>query len=98
VLPALFDPRINIDSSGPGQDVGYFSNDAVNALIDKADATADPAARSRVWEQADRSIRDEGGYIALSATKALYLHGAGVKSYEDHSVGGIVDLATVSVR
>ena len=51
-----------------------------------------------MWEQADRTIRDEGGYIALSATKALYLHGAGVRSYEDHSVGGIVDLATVSVR
>ncbi|MBW8730052.1 MAG: ABC transporter substrate-binding protein [Terrabacter sp.] len=98
VLPALFDSRINIDSSGPGQDVGYFSSDAVNALIDKADGTADPTARARVWEQADRSIRDEGGYIALSATKALYLHGAGVNSYEDHSVGGIVDLATVSVR
>jgi len=98
VLPALFDPRINIDSSGPGQDVGYFSSDAVNALIDKAVATPDPRARATVWEKADRVIRDEGGYIALSATKALYLHGAGVKTYEDHSVGGIVDLATVSVR
>jgi peptide/nickel transport system substrate-binding protein len=98
VLPALFDPRINIDSSGPGQDVGYFSSDAVNALIDKADATADTDARAKVWEQADRAIRDQGGYIALSATKALHLHGAGVKFYEDHSVGGIVDLATVSVR
>jgi peptide/nickel transport system substrate-binding protein len=98
VLPALFDPRINIDSSGPGQDVGYFSSSAVNALIDRADATADPAARAKVWEQADSTIRDQVGYIALSATKALYLHGAGVRSYEDHSIGGIVDLATVSVR
>jgi len=98
VLPALFDPRINLDSSGPGQDVGYFSSDGVNALIDRADATADPAARAKVWAQADRTIRGEGGYIGLSATKALYLHGAGVRSYEDHSVGGIVDLATVSVR
>ena len=26
VLPALFDARINIDSSGPGQDVGYFED------------------------------------------------------------------------
>ena len=51
VLPALFDSRINIDSSGPGQDVGYFSSDAVNALIDKADATADPAARAKVWSR-----------------------------------------------
>ena len=98
VLPALFDPRINIDSTGPGQDVGYFSSAGVNTLIDRADATGDPAARAKVWEQADRTIRDEGGYIALSATKALHLHGAGVRSYEDHSVGGIVDLATVSVR
>ena len=98
VLPALFDSRINIDSSGPGQDVGYFSSDAVNALIDKADATADPAARAKVWEQADAAVRGAGGYIALSATKALYLHGSGVQSYEDHPVGGIVDLATVAVR
>ncbi len=82
----------------PGQDVGYFSSDAVNALIDKADATADPAARAKVWEQADAAVRGEGGYIALSATKALYLHGSGVRSYEDHPVGGIVDLATVAVR
>jgi peptide/nickel transport system substrate-binding protein len=98
VLPALFDSRINIDSSGPGQDVGYFSSAAVNALIDKADVTADPTSRAKVWEQADRTLRDEGGYIALSATKALYLHGSGVRSYEDHAVGGIVDLATVAVR
>ena len=98
VLPALFDSRINIDSSGPGQDVGYFSSAAVNALIDKADVTADPTSRAKVWEQADRKLRDEGGYIALSATKALYLHGSGVRSYEDHAVGGIVDLATVAVR
>ena len=98
VLPALFDSRINIDSSGPGQDVGYFSSDAVNALIDKADATADPAARATVWEQADAAVRGEGGYIALSATKALHLHGSGVRFYEDHPVGGIVDLATVAVR
>ena len=98
VLPALFDSRINIDSSGPGQDVGYYDSDAVNALMDRAHATSDPAARARVWLQADSAIRDGGGYIALSATKALHLHGAGVKNYEDHSVGGIVDLATASVR
>ena len=37
-------------------------------------------------------------YVALSATKAPYLQGSGVRHYEDHAVGGIVDLATVSVR
>lgn len=67
-------------------------------LIDQADATTDPAARARVWVQADRVIRDDGGYIALAATKALHLHGATVRTYEDHGVGGIVDLATVSLR
>ena len=98
VLPALFDSRINIDSSGPGQDVGYFSDDGVAALIDKADSTANPAARLRVWAQVDDAIRAKGGYVALAATKALYLHGAGRHRYEDHAVGGIVDLATVAVR
>ena len=98
VLPALFDSRLNIDSSGPGQDVGYFSDDAVNSLMDKADATADPKARAEVWSKVDAAIRDKDGYIALSATKALYLHGSGVKHYEDHAVGAIVDVATVAVR
>jgi peptide/nickel transport system substrate-binding protein len=98
VLPALFDSRLNIDSSGPGQDVGYFSDGPVNTLMDQADATADPKARAAVWSKVDTAIRDAGGYIALSATKALYLHGSGVRNYEDHAVGGIVDLATVSVH
>jgi peptide/nickel transport system substrate-binding protein len=98
VLPALFDSRINVDSSGPGQDVGYFADAGVEGLIDKADSTADPAARKRVWARVDDAIRARGGYVALSATKALYLHGAGVRHYEDHAVGGIVDLATVAVR
>jgi peptide/nickel transport system substrate-binding protein len=98
VLPALFDSRINIDSSGPGQDVGYFGDAGIERLMDKADATVDPAARRRVWAQVDDAIRSQGGYVALAATKALYLHGAGVRHYEDHAVGGIVDLATVAVR
>jgi peptide/nickel transport system substrate-binding protein len=98
VLPPLFDSRTNIDSSGPGQDVGYFSSPALNALIDQADSTPDPGARVGVWQRADRAVRDEGGYIALAATRALHLHGSGVRSYEDHGIGGIVDLATVSVR
>ncbi len=98
VLPALFDSRLNIDSSGPGQDVGYFSDDTVNSLMDKADATPDPKARASVWGQVDDAIRAKQGYVALSATKALYLHGSGVKNYEDHAVGAVVDLATVAVR
>jgi peptide/nickel transport system substrate-binding protein len=98
VLPALFDSRLNIDSSGPGQDVGYFSDDTVNGLMDKADATPDPKARASVWAQVDDAIRAKQGYVALSATKALYLHGSGIKNYEDHAVGAVVDLATVAVR
>jgi peptide/nickel transport system substrate-binding protein len=98
VLPALFDARINIDSSGPGQDVGYFSDDTVGATMDKAVATADPSARAKLWDQADARIRELGGYVALSASKAMYIHGAGVRNYDDHAVGGIVDLATVAVQ
>lgn len=97
VLPALFDARINIDSSGPGQDVGYFSDPAVASLMDRAQSTDDPQARAATWAQADRLIRDRGGYIALCATKSLHIHGSAVQNYEDHAVGGIVDLATVAV-
>jgi len=98
VLPALFDARINVDSSGPGQDVGYFDDPQVAALMDKAVATPDPRTRAAVWAAADALIRERGGYVALAADKGLHIHGSGVQHYADHAVGGIVDLATVSVR
>jgi peptide/nickel transport system substrate-binding protein len=98
VLPALFDARINIDSSGPGQDVGYFSDVTVGATMDKAVATAAAEARAKVWEQADTLIRAKGGYVGLAASKAMHIHGGGVRGYTDHVVGGIVDLATVGVE
>jgi peptide/nickel transport system substrate-binding protein len=98
ILPALFDARINIDSSGPGQDVGYFEDKAVAKLMDQAQATADPVKRAAVWAKADALIRERGGYVALAATKVLHLHGSGVLHYDDHAVGGIVDLATVALR
>ena len=98
VLPALFDARINIDSSGPGQDVGYFDDKAVAKLMDQAQATADRSKRAGLWAKADALIRERGGYVALAATKVLHIHGSGVLHYDDHAVGGIVDLATVAVR
>ena len=98
VLPPLFDARTNVGSSGPGQDVGYFDDARVQALADRAAATPDATERADLWGQADRAIRDAGGYVALVAGRALHVHGPGVAHYEEHSVGGIVDLATVSVR
>ena len=98
VLPALFDARINIDSSGPGQDVGYFEDKAVAKLMDQAQVTVDPVKRAVVWAKADAHIRERGGYVALAATKVLHVHGSGVLHYDDHAVGGIVDLATVALR
>jgi peptide/nickel transport system substrate-binding protein len=98
VLPALFDSRTNIDSRGPGQDLGYVDDPAVNRLIDAAQGTSDPSARERAWVAVDDAIRDGDGYVALAATKAVHLHGAGVLHYEEHAVAGAVDLATVAVR
>lgn len=98
VLPALFDARINIDSSGPGQDVGYFSDAGVAKLMDQAVATPAAEARAATWEKADALIRAKGGYVGLAASKAMYIHGSGVRGYTDHAVGGIVDLATVAVE
>jgi peptide/nickel transport system substrate-binding protein len=98
VLPALFDARINIDSSGPGQDVGYFDDKDAAKLMDRAQATTDPKKRAALWAEADALIRERGGYVALAAPKVLHIHGAGVLHYDDHAVGGIVDLATVAVR
>ena len=99
VLPALFDPRINIDSSGPGPGRRLLqqTTPSTRSSTRPTRPPTPPPAR-RVWEQADRRSATRAATSRSSATKALYLHGAGVKTYEDHSVGGIVDLATVSVR
>lgn len=98
VLPPLFDARINIDSAGPGQDFGYFSDKRFADLVDRAMADADAAARASTWADADTLVREEGGYVALAALRSTFIHGPGITHYEDHLVGGIVDLATVAVR
>jgi peptide/nickel transport system substrate-binding protein len=98
VLPPLFDARINIDSSGPGQDFGYFSDKRFAALVDRAAASPDAAQRAGTWEEADDVVRGQGGYVALAALRSTFVHGPGVTHYEDHLVGGMVDLATVAVR
>lgn len=98
VLPPLFDARINVDSSGPGQDFGYFSDKRFAGLIDRAMGEADAAQRASTWREADELVRGEGGYVALAALRSTFVHGPGLTHYEDHAVGGIVDLATVAVR
>ena len=99
VLPALFDARINIDSSGPGQDVGYFADDGVAALIDKAERTAGPRGPDARVGAGRRGDPGQGRlHRARRRPRPCTCTAAGVRHYEDHAVGGIVDLATVAVR
>ena len=98
VIPNNFDGRVNITQNGPGQDYGYFNDDAVNKAIDEAYAIGDDATRNARWGQIDEMIAKAGGHIALGQKKYMFIHGSGVANYQDNLLlGGYVDLATVQV-
>lgn len=99
VIPQVFDGRVNITPSGPGQDLGYFDDAAVDRAIDEANAVVDNSTRNSRWGTIDEMIARAGGHIALGQHKYVLVHGSAVAGYEDNlRLGGGPDLATIRVR
>ncbi len=99
VLPPLFDSRLNLTAVGTGRDYGSVSDAAVNAQITRLATVADRATREAGWADLDRTLVEQGDYIALAQRKAMYLAGSGVLNFAaDEAVGGYVELAGIAVR
>jgi len=99
VIPSLFDNRLNLSASTSGQDYGRYASAAINAKIDAAGLIADASRREQAWGDLDESLAADVAAIALSNSKSVFVHGAGVTNYIDNqALFGTVDLATVSLR
>jgi len=99
VIPSLFDSRLNLSASSSGQDYGRFASSAIGAKIDAAALIADASKREKAWGDLDQALAANVAAIALSNSKSVFVHGAGVTDYVDNqALFGTVDLATVSLR
>ena len=99
VIPSLFDSRLNLSASSSGQDYGRFASAAFSAKIDAASLIPDAAHREKAWADLDQGLAADVADIALTNSKSVFVHGAGVSDYVDsQALFGTVDLATVSVR
>jgi peptide/nickel transport system substrate-binding protein len=99
VIPSLFDARVNLSPTSSGQDYGRFSDSTFNAKIDAAEMIPDASLREKAWADLDQSLATNVAAIALTNSRSVFVHGAGVANYIDNqALFGTVDLATVSVR
>ena len=99
VIPSLFDSRMNLSDSSSGQDYGRFASPAVSAKIDAASMIPDASLREKAWGDIDQSLAATVAAIALTNSRSVFVHGAGVTDYLDNqALFGTVDLATVSLR
>jgi peptide/nickel transport system substrate-binding protein len=99
VIPSLFDSRLNLSASSSGQDYGRFASAAFSARIDAAAMIPDASHREKAWGDLDKELAANVAAIALTNSKSVFVHGAGVTDYIDNqALFGTVDLATVSVR
>jgi len=99
VIPSLFDSRLNLSAGSSGQDYGRYASPAFSAKIDAAAKIPDPILREKAWGELDQAIAANVTAIALSNSKSVFVHGAGVGDYMDNQgLFGTIDLATVSVQ
>jgi peptide/nickel transport system substrate-binding protein len=99
VIPSLFDDRTNLSADSSGQDYGRFASPALSAKMDAAALIADGSRREKAWGDLDQALAANVAAIALTNSKSVFVHGAGVTDYIDNqALFGTVDLATVSLR
>jgi peptide/nickel transport system substrate-binding protein len=60
---------------------GDYNNPAVNAMIDQAYATEDPARRNSLWGQIDRKIMEDAPWVPLIYERQTYFWSSRVKQW-----------------
>ena len=98
VLPALFDPTVNLTATGTGRDLGsYDAPEVTRAMVDAA-GLADANAREKAWRAIDIELQRDVAYIGLAERRAMFVAGTGVGNLAAHPfAGGDPDLAVLGV-
>ncbi|MGM0603018.1 MAG: ABC transporter substrate-binding protein [Bacillota bacterium] len=65
-------PLFHTDSFAPaGANLGFYSNEKVDSLLDEAARTVDPDKRLELYSEAQRIIQDEGAHVSLYYANSL---------------------------
>lgn len=98
VTAPLFDSRPNLTPKSNGQDYGAYKSNAFNALVDKAQGSADLNAQTKYLQQADQVLRKDVAYIPVDIPIFYMLRGSKVMNYTTTaSSSGYPDLGPIDV-
>jgi len=65
-------PLFHTDSFAPaGANLGFYSNEKVDSLLDEASKTVDPEERLELYSEAQRIIQNEGAHVSLYYANSL---------------------------
>jgi peptide/nickel transport system substrate-binding protein len=99
VTAPLFDSRPNLTKASNGQDYGAYKSDAFNALVDKAQESADLDEQTKYLQEADKVLRQDVAYIPIDTAIFYFLHGSEVKGYVNTAASnGFPDLGPIGVK
>jgi len=68
-------------TAGVGFNYGFYSNPEVDALIDEATNSTDPAEQVTLLQQADALAAEDGAYVPLLNQKNWFLHGSKIGGF-----------------
>jgi peptide/nickel transport system substrate-binding protein len=98
VTAPLFDSRPNLTAKSNGQDYGAYKSDAFNALVDKAQASANIDEQTKFLQQADQQLAKDVAYIPVDIPVFYMIHGSKVLNYTTTAASnGYPDLGPIDV-
>jgi peptide/nickel transport system substrate-binding protein len=98
VTAPLFDSRPNLTKNSNGQDYGAYKSNEFNALVDKAQTSADLDAQTKFLQQADQVLAKDVAYIPVDIPIFYMIHGSKVMNYTTSAASnGYPDLAPIDV-
>jgi peptide/nickel transport system substrate-binding protein len=98
VTAPLFDSRPNLTKNSNGQDYGAYKSNEFNALVDKAQTSADLDAQTKFLQQADQVLAKDVAYIPVDIPIFYMIHGSKVMNYTTSAAAnGYPDLGPIDV-
>jgi peptide/nickel transport system substrate-binding protein len=98
VTAPLFDSRPNLTKNSNGQDYGAYKSNEFNALVDKAQTSADLDAQTKFLQQADQVLAKDVAYIPVDIPIFYMIHGSKVMNYTTSAASnGYPDLGPIDV-
>lgn len=100
VDPSLvLNPLLASSSWPPGFNTGFYKDPQVDALLQKAETTSDPAQRSQLYQQAESLINQDAPWVFVDHAKSVVAYTPSVVGFQlNPTFPFYIDLRGVSVK